>query len=102
MYLNLALFLFCLSLFAACAGVPPHSEYVIALTALENAKKTNSDKLEPDLTFQSKKYFDIAVNFYKERNYSKAKQYFLKSRFIAEKAEVRARIKKYKNGEVVL
>lgn len=102
MKINQALFLFFLLSFTACAGVPPHSEYVIALTALENAKKTSAEKFEPDLTFQSKKYFDIAVNFYKERNYSKAKQYFLKSRFIAEKAEVRARIKKYKNGEVVL
>ncbi len=85
-----------------CAGVPPKEDYVLALTALENAKNAQADKLEPKLSYQSKKLYEKALNFYQERNYTQAKEYFIKARFVAEKAELRARIKKYKNGEVVL
>lgn len=88
--------------FVACAGVPPKNEYVLALTAIENAKKAQADRLEPKLSYQYKKLYEKALNFYEERNYNKAKEYFIKSRFLAEKAEVRARVKKYKNGEIVL
>lgn len=91
-----------LNLAVNCAGVPPKEEYVLALTALENAKKAQVDKLQPKLSYRSKKFYELALKYYEERNYTKAKEYFIKTRFIAEKAELRARIKKYKNGEIVL
>ncbi len=94
-------FVFFLALIS-CAGVPPKEDYVFAITALENAKKAQVDKLEPKLDYQSKKLYEIALKFYEERNYTKAKEYFIKTRIIAEKAETKARIKKYKNGEIVL
>jgi hypothetical protein len=94
-------YVFCISIIS-CAGTPPKDEYVLSFTALENAKRAQADKFEPKLSYQSKKLYEKALNFYEERNYSKAKEYFIKSRFLAEKAEVRARVKKFKNGEVVL
>lgn len=87
---------------ASCAGTPPKDEYVLTLTALENAKKAQADKLESKLSFQAQKLYEKALNFYEERNYDKAREFFMKSRFLAEKAELRARIKKYKSGEIVL
>lgn len=86
----------------SCAGVPPNNEYVLSLTALENAKRAQADQLEPKLSYQSKKLYEEALGYYQERNFEKAKEFFIKSRFVAEKAEVRARIKKYKKGEIIL
>lgn len=98
-----ALFFFSLAFsLISCAGAPPKNEYVLTLTALENAKRAQADRLEPKLSYQSKMLYEKALNFYKERNYDKAKEYFIKSRFLAEKAELRARIKKYKKGEIIL
>lgn len=98
-----ALFFYVLLLIlSSCAGVAPKDEYVLSFTALENAKKAQADKLEPRLSYQSKKLYEKALKFYEERNYSKAKEYFIKSRFLAEKAELKARVKKYKNGEIIL
>ena len=86
----------------SCAGTPPKDEYVLTYTALENAKRAQADKLESKLSYQANKLYEKALNFYQERNYDKAREYFIKSRFLAEKAEERARIKKYKSGEIVL
>ncbi len=98
-----ALFFYALTtVFFACAGVPPKNEYVLAITAIDNAKRAQAERLEPKLSFQYKKTYEKALNFFDERNYDKAKEYFIKSRFLAEKAEVRARVKKYKKGEIVL
>ena len=98
-----ALFFYVLSAgLISCAGVPPNNEYVLSLTALENAKRAQAEQLEPKLSYQSKQLYEKALSYYQERNYEKAKEFFIKSRFLAEKAEVRARIKKYKKGEIIL
>ncbi len=86
----------------SCAGLPPKDEYVLTVTALENAKRAQADSLEPKLSYQAKMLYEQALRYYNERNYDKARELFMKSRFIAEKAELRARVKKYKKGEIVL
>lgn len=101
-FIQAPFFLVILLSLISCAGVPPKEDYVFALTALENAKKAQVDKLEPKLDYQAKKLYELALKFYEERNYTKAKEYFIKTRYVAEKAEIRARVKKYKNGEIVL
>lgn len=83
----------------SCAGTPPKEEYVLSLTALENARKAESNKLAPKLLYRADLFYEKALNLYEERNYSKAKEYFDKSRYYSENAELKARIIKYKKGE---
>lgn len=100
-YLALFFYVFLLGL-SSCAGTPPKKEYILSYAALNNAKEAEAEKLSSNLMLKAKKLYKLALSYYQEREYSKAKQYFNLSRIYSEKAELRARVIKYKKGEVLL
>lgn len=94
--LVLILFLFSLN---ACVGIPPIEDYNLAHLAINAAKSAGGEKYTPGMVNQAEETYQQALVFYDNREYEEAKEYFIKCRKIAEKAEVRTRVRKYELGE---
>lgn len=82
-----------------CVGKPPIRDYNIAAFALEYAKKSGAQKFEPLLLSKAEETYARAVSEYEERDYENASKNFVSARKWAEKAELKARYKKFKSGE---
>lgn len=95
-YLVLFLLLFTMN---ACVGLPPIEEYNLAHLAINTAKAAGGEKYNPGIINQAEETYQQALKLYGNREYEKAKEEFIRSRKLAEKAEVRTRVKKYELGE---
>ncbi len=77
----------------------PIQEYTIAKSAYEAALAAESAKYAPQLFYKAEKAYKNAEKLYKEKDYSGAREAFLYSQKLAEKAESAARLKQFKSGE---
>jgi hypothetical protein len=95
-------FFICLFLVAGCVTAPaPQEEYVLARAAIESARTVESARHSPGNYHQAEEAFRKAKTLFEEREYDEAKDYFIKARVAAEKAENSARLIRFKNGEVL-
>lgn len=88
-----------LYILTACASVQPNQEYALAHLALSTAKKFEADKFSPKSYSKALSFYRKAVAFYKKQNYEEAENFFAKSINLAEKAELKARIRKLQESE---
>ena len=65
----------------------PIKDFTIAETAFKRAKKAGSEKYSGKNFSQAKKLYRQAVSFYRQEEYSQARDYFQKSILLFEKAE---------------
>ena len=77
----------------ACAGRPPFLEYSIAFSAIEAAKKTNSDKNATAEWVKAIRYYRQAEEKFQARDYNTSTFLFNESINWAEKAESTSRLK---------
>ena len=77
----------------ACAGRPPFLEYSIAFSAIESAKKVNSDKNATAEWVKAIRYYRQAEEKFKGRDYNTSTFLFNESISWAEKAENTSRLK---------
>lgn len=89
-------------LLCACVTIPaPVEEYTLARAALEAARTVESARHSPGNYHQAEEAFRRGKTLYEEREYEDARNYFIKARTAAEKAENSARLIRFKNGEVL-
>ena len=82
-----------------CASVAPHKDFIIAETALSRAKKSQGDKLYPDIYARANRFYKKAISFFNQENYEKSQTYFQESIKWAEKAELKSRLKQAREEE---
>lgn len=91
LYTNFLIFIFfCLT---ACAGKPSIVEYVIAQSAIKNARKVNADKNATVYWVKALNYYNKGQQNFKNRDYISATQLFNESIKWAEKSENLSRFK---------
>ena len=83
-----------------CVGNPPILEYNLAKKALKEANSHNAKKFAPGLWYKASQAYQKAEGQYSSREYDEASDNFNTALKAAEKAELKARIKKQKRGEV--
>ncbi len=86
-------------LLLSCASNPPLLEYTIARTSLQSAKQIESARFAASYWHQASEYYRAGVAAFNDKDYSKAKEFFDKAVYNAEKAENLARLKRLKTGE---
>lgn len=86
------LFFFTLGL-THCISIDPHTDFIVAHTALKQAKKSQADKSYPAIYAKSLSFYKKAVSFYNQENFEEAQIYFQRTIRLAEKAELKARLK---------
>ena len=79
----------------------PRHEFNLARTAYIAAKESEAARYSPNLFHKSERYLKRAEQLFKDRRYDRATSYFRKSRYYAERAENVARLKQFKQGEMV-
>lgn len=90
---------FSLLLFVGCVGLPPVKEYNFAHYAIQSAQGAGASKYTPGVLNQAEETYQTALRLYENRQYEEAKEMFEKSRRLAEKSELKTRIKKFDLGE---
>ncbi len=84
----------------SCATVSiPVQEYSLAKAAYEAAIASESAKYAPQLFYKAEKAYKKGEKLYKERDYEAAREQFLTSQKLSEKAEDESRIKQFNSGE---
>ena len=83
---------FCVFL-SACVSTQPHQEYAIAQSALQAAKKSTADKLFPQAYSKALALYKKGARQYRQENYEEARNSFETAIQLAEKAELKARLK---------
>ena len=71
----------------ACVGPAPVREYNLARTALDAARGAKSPEHAPGYWARAHKSYQEGELFYKERDFAKAKESFLRAKLFAERAE---------------
>jgi len=95
-------FSFAILIFSSCQlAPPPTEEYILARTAIEAAKQSQSHRYSPGHWSKAEMAYRRGQFFYKERDYDRAREEFVKARQSAEKAENSARLIRSKNGDVL-
>ena len=95
-YSGVALFL------GACQlAPPPREEYILARTALDAAKQSQSHRYSPGHWSKAEMAYRRGQIYFQERDYGRAREEFIKARQSAEKAENSARLIRSKNGDVL-
>lgn len=82
-----------------CTTKPPIIEFTIARSAVESAKNVSAARYAPALWHKAEQSYRKGEEFFREEQYKKAAEAFLKARLFAERAENIARLEKLKNGE---
>ncbi len=90
--------MFCFAL-GACAGLPPpYKEYNIARTALNAARKARAPEKAPGYWARAQKDYLLAEQYYKNAEYKKAKEAFLRAKLFSERAENYTALKNLREG----
>ena len=92
-FLSLPLFLYIL---ISCVSTQPNQEYALAQSALSVAKKFEADKLAPNTYVKALYFYKKAISLYEQRDYDDARNSFDKSIDLAEKAELKARVRSFR------
>ena len=100
-YLKRFIFLVGFLLLVGCAGKPPLQPYVEAQEALRYAKRYGADGSFPKLFLEAKRIYKEGESFYHDRYYVKAKTSFEDAVRLAEKAETKARLKYFLEGDMI-
>ncbi|WP_413288868.1 DUF4398 domain-containing protein [Bdellovibrio sp. HCB337] len=79
----------------------PIEEYSLARAAIEAARAVQAPRHSPGYWHQADEAYRQGRLAYKDRNYSKARDAFLKAKMAAEKAENSARLIRQKTGDVL-
>jgi tetratricopeptide (TPR) repeat protein len=82
-----------------CVGPAPIAEYNIAEQALLRAEKAGAQKLSSGRWHKANRFYKSAQEYYVNRDYDEAFEYFEKTRLEAEQAENISRVKKFETGE---
>jgi hypothetical protein len=89
-------------LILSCVTVkPPLEEYAIARAAVEAAQNVQSARHSPGYWHQAEEAYRKGQLYYKDRDYKRARDEFIRARVAAEKAENSARLLRQKSGEVL-
>lgn len=82
-----------------CSSNPPLEEYTLARSAIESAKRYESDRYSPGTWYQAEENYRRGQLAFKNGDYGDAKSLFNKARLFAEKSENKARFdKKHSNN----
>lgn len=85
-----------------CQTVPaPVEDYSLARAALDAARSVQAARHSPGYWHQAEEAYRKGRIYFEDRDYSKAKEQFVKARFAAEKAENSARLIRQKTGDVL-
>lgn len=91
-----------ITLTLGCQSVSqPVEEYTLARVAIESARAVQAPRHSPGYWHQADEAYRQGRLFYKDRDYSKAREAFIKARLAAEKAENSARLIRQKTGDVL-
>lgn len=100
--------LFSLVLFTAfvtmvgCQTVPaPLDDYALARSAIDAARAVQAARHSPGYWHQAEEAYRKGRIFYIDREYEKAKEFFVKARVAAERAENSARLIRQKSGDIL-
>ena len=89
-------------LMLGCQSVPqPLEEYSLARAAIDAARAVQAPRHSPGYWHQADEAYRQGRLAYKDRNYSKAREAFLRAKMAAEKAENSARLIRQKTGDVL-
>ncbi|HEY8271565.1 MAG TPA: DUF4398 domain-containing protein [Pseudobdellovibrionaceae bacterium] len=87
---------------SSCQSVPqPVEEYTLARAAIEAARAVQAPRHSPGYWHQADEAYRQGRLLYKDRDYTKAREAFIKARIAAEKAENSARLIRQKTGDVL-
>ena len=83
----------------ACAGPKPVEDMVLAKAALDAAKEVGATSSASGYWYRAEENFRKGKKALRDHYNYDAKEYFVKAREYAEKAENSTRLKKFKSGE---
>jgi hypothetical protein len=92
-------FLTILSLCSCVTVSMPVQEYSLAKAAYEAAVAAESAKYAPQLFYKAEKAYKKGERLYKERDYDAARELFVTSQRLSERAEDESRVKQFNSGE---
>ncbi|MBK9323274.1 MAG: DUF4398 domain-containing protein [Bdellovibrionaceae bacterium] len=98
------LLLVCVSLLTllACQSTPkPIEEYTLARAAIESARAVQAPRHSPGYWHQADEAYRLGRLSFKDRDYNRAREEFIRARAAAEKAENSARLIRQKTGDVL-
>jgi len=91
-----------LMLLLGCQTVPqPIEEYTLARAAIEAARAVQAPRHSPGYWHQADEAYRQARLFYKDRDFIRAREAFVRARIAAERAENSARLIRQKTGDVL-
>jgi hypothetical protein len=91
-----------LMMLIACQSVPqPLEEYSLARAAIEAARSVQAPRHSPGYWHQADEAYRQGRLSFRDRNYDRAKDEFIRARQAAEKAENSARLIRQKTGDVL-
>ncbi len=86
----------------SCQSAPkPVEEYTLARAAIDAARAVQAPRHSPGYWHQADEAYRQGRLLYKDRDYAKAREAFVKARLAAEKAENSARLIRQKTGDVL-
>lgn len=86
----------------SCQTVPaPIEDYSLARAALDAARSVQAARHSPGYWHQAEEAYRKGRIYFEDRDYSKAKDQFVRARISAEKAENSARLIRQKTGDVL-
>lgn len=94
------IFLALLFLTSCVTTPPPLSEYALARSAIEAAKRSDAPVLSPGWWGKAEFSFKNAEVLFKNREFEEARAEFIRARKAAEKAENSSRVIRNRTGEI--
>ena len=86
----------------SCQTIPqPVEEYSLARAAIEAARAVHAPRHSPGYWHQADEAYRQGRLFYKDREFSKARDAFIKAKLAAERAENSARLIRQKTGDIL-
>ncbi|KYG63345.1 DUF4398 domain-containing protein [Bdellovibrio bacteriovorus] len=86
----------------SCQTVPaPVEDYSLARAALDAARSVQAARHSPGYWHQAEEAYRKGRIYFEDRDYSKAKEQFVRARVSAEKAENSARLIRQRTGDVL-
>ncbi len=80
---------------------PPLEDYSLARAAIDGARTVQAARHSPGFWHQAEEAYRRGRIYFDDRDYSKAKEQFIRARIAAEKAENSARMIRQKTGDVL-
>lgn len=86
----------------SCQSVPkPLEEYTLARAAIDAARAVQAPRHSPGHWHQADEAYRQGRLYYKDRDFSKAREAFIRARLAAERAENSARLIRQKTGDIL-